>query len=126
MKILEEVEFINTYSFLYSSRPGTPASKLEKIEESILKKRLSIFQKFADEIKIKYKKSLINKKLLVLFENKMRGKNKFFGRDEFSNSVIVKSHENLVGKLEEISIIDGNQNTLFGVRKDQDKKEFAA
>ena len=75
---------------------------------------------------MKYKKSLINKKLLVLFENKVRGKDEYFGRDEFFNSVIVKSDENIVGKLEEINIIDGNQNTLFGVRKDQNKKEFAA
>ena len=126
LKLLQKVEYINSYSFLYSPRPGTPASKLEKIEESILKKRLIIFQKFAEEIKMKYKKSLINKKLLVLFENKVQGKNEFFGRDEFSNSVIVKSDENLVGKLEEIIITDGNQNTLFGVRKDQDHKEFAA
>ena len=60
------------------------------------------------------------------YRNRVRGKDEFFGRDEFYNSVIVKSDENLIGKLEEISIIDGNQNTLFGVRKDQDKKEFAA
>ena len=126
LKLLQKVEYINSYSFLYSPRPGTPASKLEKIEESILKKRLIIFQKFAEEIKMKYKKNLINKKLLVLFENKVKGRDEFFGRDEFSNSVIVKSGENLIGKLEEISIIDGNQNTLFGVRNDHDKKEFAA
>ena len=43
LKLLKEVEFINTYSFLYSPRPGTPASKLGEIEESILKKRLKIF-----------------------------------------------------------------------------------
>ena len=91
-----------------------------------MKKRLLIFQKFAGEIKMKYKKSLINKKLLVLFENKVKGKNEFFGRDEFSNSVIVKSDENLVGKIEKISIINGNQNTLFGVTKNQVRKEFAA
>ena len=126
LKLLKEVEFINTYSFLYSPRPGTPASKQGEIDESILKKRLIIFQKLAEEIKMKYKKSLINKKVLVLFENKVRGKDEFFGRDEFYNSVIVKSNENLIGKLEKISITDGNQNTLFGVRKDQDKKEFAA
>ena len=126
LKLLMEVEYINTYSFLYSPRPGTPASKLKNIEEGTLKKRLIVFQKLAEEIKMKYKKSLINKKLLVLFENKVKGKNEFFGRDEFSNSVIVKSDENLVGKIEEISIIDGNQNTLFGVRKYQDKKEYAA
>ncbi len=126
LKLLKEVEYINTYSYLYSPRPGTPASKLKKIEESVMKKRLLIFQKFAGEIKMKYKKSLINKELLVLFENKVKGKNEFFGRDEFSNSVIVKSDENLVGKIEKISIINGNQNTLFGVTKNQDRKEFAA
>ena len=99
---------------------------MTEIDYNLSKKRLTIFQKTAEKIKLKYKKSLFNKTTLVLFENKVKGKNEFFGRDEFSNSVIVKSDENLVGKLEEISIIDGNQNTLFGVRKDQDKKEFAA
>ena len=126
LSLLKEVEYINTYSFLYSSRPGTPASKLEEIEESILKKRLITFQKLAEEIKMKYKKSLINKKLLVLFENKVRGKDEYFGRDKFFNSIIVKSDENIIGKLEEIRITHGNQNTLFGVKKNQDKKEFAA
>ena len=65
--------------------------------------------------------------MLVLFENKISGKDKFFGRDEFSNSVIVKSNENLIGKLVEVNIIDGNQNTLFGaIDRKLDKKEFAA
>ena len=126
LNLLREVRFINTFSFIYSPRPGTPASKMEKIKESVLKKRLIIFQKIAEEIKLKYKKSLINKKSLVLFENKVNGKNEFFGRDEFSNSVIVKSHENLVGKIENINIFDGNRNTLFGTRVINDKGEFAA
>tara|TARA_B100001121_G_C18696327_1_gene625162 strand:- start:2990 stop:4345 length:1356 start_codon:yes stop_codon:yes gene_type:complete len=126
LNLLKEVEYINTFSFIFSPRPGTPAFKMKKIEENILKKRLVLFQKTAEEIKLKYKKSLLNKKSLVLFENKMKGKNEFFGRDEFSNSVIVKSHENLVGKIEYVNIIDGNQNTLFGTRLISDKGEFAA
>ena len=126
-KLLKEIEYINSYSFIYSPRPGTPAAKKDKINDSIAKKRLIEFQKVAKEIKTKYKKSLINKKLLVLFENKISGKDKFFGRDEFSNSVIVKSNENLIGKLVEVNIIDGNQNTLFGtIDRKLDKKEFAA
>ena len=32
---------------------------------------------------------------MVLFENKVKNKNEFFGRDEYSNSVIVKTSENL-------------------------------
>ena len=126
LKLLKEVEFINTYSFIYSPRPGTPAAKKDKIKENILKERLITFQKVAEEIKIKYKKKLINKKTLVLFENKVKGEDKFFGRDEFYNSVIVKSNKNLEGKIEEVTIINANQNTLFGVKKNLDQREFAA
>ena len=71
-------------------------------------------------------KKLINKKTLVLFENKVKGEDKFFGRDEFYNSVIVESNKNLKGKIEEVTIINANQNTLFGVKKILDQREFAA
>ena len=115
LKLLKEVEFINSYSFIFSPRPGTPASKMEKIDENLAKERLKIFQKSAGELKMKYRKELFNKKSSVLFENKIKGKeNEFFGRDEYLNSVIVKSQSDLIGKIEEVDILEGNQNTLYG------------
>ena len=39
---------------------------------------------------------------------------KYFGRDEYFNSVIVESDEDLIGQTKNITIVDGNQNTLFG------------
>ena len=127
LKLLKDINYINSYSFLYSPRPGTPASKMIREDETILKKWLIKFQKIANKIKSDYKNSLINKQLLVLFENKVIGKDAYFGRDEFLNSVIVKSSKNLVGDIENVKIINGNQNTLFGIIKGkQYKKEFAA
>ena len=127
LKLLKDIKYINSYSFIYSSRPGTPASKMKKDNENILKKRLTKFQKTAKKIKVDYKKSLIKKKLFVLFENKVKGKDEFFGRDEYSNGVIVKSTENLVGIIKRVEIIDSNQNTLFGVVEQKThKKQFAA
>ncbi len=128
LKLLKEVEFINSYSFIFSARPGTPAAKLKKIEESVAKTRLIEFQKLAENIKLKYKKSLINKKVTVLFENKMKNKkNEYFGRDEFSNSVIVRANQNLKGEMRKIKIISGNQNTLFGeIIEKKETREFAA
>ena len=114
LKLLKEVEFINTFSFIFSPRPGTPAFKMKKVDNSISKERLNIFQKKAEEIKLKYKKSLFNKKTYVLFENKMQNKKEFFGRDEYSNSVIINTSENLKGKIKEVFISGGNQNTLYG------------
>ena len=96
------------------------------MDREIAKERLIIFQKFADKIKIKYKKSLFEKKTSVLFENKV-GDNEFFGKDEYSNSVIVKSNVNLNGKIKKVLITNGNQNTLFGnILNGLDKKDFAA
>ena len=44
----------------------------------------------------------------------MQNKKEFFGRDEYSNSVIINTSENLKGKIKEVLISGGNQNTLYG------------
>ena len=127
LSLIKEVQFINTYSFIFSARPGTPAAIMPKVDSIVAKERLLIFQKKAEEIKINYKKKLFNKNSLVLFENKVAKKDEFFGRDEFSNAVIVKTNENLTGKVKEVKIINGNKNTLFGeIKRNYNKKEFAA
>ena len=114
LNLLKKVQFINSYSFIFSPRPGTPAFKMSQIDHNISKKRLLIFQKTAEEIKIKYKKSLFGKKLRVLFENRSGKTNQFFGRDEYANSVIAESDVNLKGEIKNVQIINGNHNTLFG------------
>ena len=114
LDLLKKVQFINSYSFIFSPRPGTPAFKMSQINHNISKKRLLIFQKTAEEIKIKYKKSLFGKKLRVLFENRSGKTNQFFGRDEYANSVIAESDVNLKGEIKNVQIINGNHNTLFG------------
>ena len=127
LQLIDKVEYINFYSFIYSPRPGTPAAKLKIIDETLAKERLSIFQKKAEEVKMRYRKNLFNKECSVLFENELKDRPGFFGKDEFSNSVIVKSSENLKGKIKKVSIINGNHNTLFGsISKKENKRDFAA
>jgi len=114
MKLMNDVKFINSYSFIYSARPGTPAFNLKKIDQEDTKTRLIQFQKLADKIKINYRKNLVNKITSTLFENKIKNEDKYFGRDEYSNSVIVQSDENLIGKIKDVKILKVNHNTLFG------------
>ena len=64
------------------------------------------FQKIADKIKAKYRINLINKISTVLFENKTKNENKYFGRDEYFNSVIVKSKVNLIGRIENVKVLE--------------------
>ena len=63
----------------------------------------------------------------VLFENKTKDQNKYFGRDECFNSVIVESDENLTGKIKDIKIMKVSQNTLYGkINSKWSQKDFAA
>ena len=112
-KLMQEVAFINSYSFLFSPRPGTPASDLKLVNDSVAKKRLLLFQNLAEKVKFNYKKSLINKTLKILFENKVE-KDKYFGRDEFQNSVIIKSKKDLIGLEKNIIVKEFSQQTIFG------------
>ena len=114
INLMKSIRFINSFSFVFSARPGTPAFNLDKIDQSEAKKKLISFQGIAEEIKVNYRGSLINKFSNVLFENKINNENEYFGRDEYLNSVIVKSNESLVGKLKKVKIKSGNHNTLYG------------
>ena len=40
LELVNEVKFINSYSFIYSRRPGTPASKINEVNKSVAKERL--------------------------------------------------------------------------------------
>ena len=116
IKLMKEVKFINTYSFVFSARPGTPAFNLTKINSKDAKERLITFQNLSEKIKINYKKNLINKTVTVLFENKINNGNNYFGRDEYFNPVVVKSNIDLSGKIKKVKIYNINQNTLFGIQ----------
>ena len=127
IELMKRVKFINSYSFIYSARPGTPAFNLKTIDKVVAKERLIIFQEISKKIKKDYRQSLLSKTTPVLFENKTKDGNKYFGRDEHYNSVIVESNENLTGKIKNTKITEINQNTLFGkINSKLIKEEFAA
>ena len=76
---------------------------------------------------MEYRKGLFKKKAQVLFENRLKDTDSFFGRDRLNNSVIVKSKENLIGEIRDVVIKDGNYNTLKGeIIKNEINREFAA
>ena len=63
----------------------------------------------------------------MLFENRTKEKDLYFGRDEFFNSVIVKSNYDLTGKVKNVKISSCNQNTLFGeLISNKNQKFYAA
>jgi tRNA-2-methylthio-N6-dimethylallyladenosine synthase len=126
LKLIEKVKFINSYSFIYSLRPGTPASKLENVDQDTAKKRLRTLQAILERNNSKYKERFLDKFTEVLFENKLDNQDKYFGRDKFLNSVIVQSSKNLTGQILNVKIDGFNHNSLFGTILSNEKRNFAA
>ena len=114
MDLVKKIEFINSYSFIFSARPGTPASKSQKIDSNVTKNRLKIIQNQLFNLQLNKNKELEEKKIEVLVENKLKNQNSFFGRTRKMTPVIFESTSCNSGDLIQVKIISSNQNNLFG------------
>ena len=114
LDLLKKIKFINSFSFIFSPRPGTKAAKLEMINKEITKERLIIIQKKLFNNQFELNQSMKNSLIEVLVENKLKNQNKYFGRNKYLSSVIFNGDENKIGKLIKVKIEECNQNSLFG------------
>ena len=114
LKLLEKIRFINSFSFIFSPRPGTVAANLDMVNKDSAKERLMIIQKKLFNNQIELNKSMENKYVEVLVENKLVEQEKLFGRNKFLTSVIFEGDEKYIGKIANVKINNSNQNTLFG------------
>ena len=112
--LIKKIKFINSFSFIFSPRPGTKASKLDIVDENIAKQRLTLVQEKLFNNQIDMNKSMENDIIDVLVENKMKKQNKFFGRNKYISPVIFDGVESYIGKIVKVKIQTSNQNTLFG------------
>ena len=123
MKLIEKIGFINSYSFIFSPRPGTVAADLDLVEMNKSRERLEIIQKKLFDSQLKKNKSLEKTVVNVLVENQMKDKKKLFGRTEFMTSVIFDGRLENIGKIVQVEITSSNQISLFGkIKKDYKKK----
>ena len=114
LELVKKIKFINSYSFIFSPRPGTKAAELKLIDNEISKERLKKIQKYLFNHQISMNRSFEKKSIEVLVENKIQGQSKLFGRNKYLNSVIFDGDENNIGKMLKVKIESSNQNSLFG------------
>jgi tRNA-2-methylthio-N6-dimethylallyladenosine synthase len=125
MELIEQVKFTNSYSFVFSPRPGTVAADLDLVDKNKSKKRLEIIQKKLFNNQIEKNKSLEGKIVNVLVENRMKDGIKLFGRTEYMTSVIFDGDLENIGKIVQVEITSSNQNSLFGKLKESYKQKVA-
>jgi tRNA-2-methylthio-N6-dimethylallyladenosine synthase len=114
LNLVKKIKFINSFSFIFSPRPGTKAANLDLINKEIAKERLLKIQEHLFKFQLNMNKSFIDKSIDVLVENQLSGQKKLFGRNQYMNAVIFEGNTNFIGKNVNIKIKHVNQNNLFG------------
>jgi tRNA-2-methylthio-N6-dimethylallyladenosine synthase len=125
LNLIKRIKFINSYSFIFSPRPGTIAADLELVDKKISIERLEKIQNLLFENQIKMNNSLENQNLNVLVENLTEDKTQVFGRSEYMTSVVFNGNKSDIGKIVQVKIKQSNRSTLFGEKINSTNQKVA-
>jgi len=117
IELVKKIGFINSYSFIFSPRPGTPAAskKLNNLTEN--EKRLKKLQNILENFQNENNKKYLQQNCEVLIENKLNNQEKYFGRTKHMTPVIFETDNCKIGELVNVKITSINQKNLFGIYK---------
>jgi len=122
--LINEIEFDQSFSFIYSKRPGTPAANLP--DEMLIddkKKRLNILQTRINQLAAKISQHMAGKTERVLVEGISRkDPNQLFGRTENNRIVNFTGQSEIIGNFADILITEALPNSLRGKMLTPSKK----
>lgn len=117
MKLIEEIGFDTSFSFIYSARPGTPAAELaDEVPESVKKQRLHILQARIAQQAQQISEAMVGTRQRILVTGyAKRDPGQLSGRTE-NNRVVNFSSQNtgLIGEFTEVEITAAYTNSLLG------------
>ena len=115
LDIVNEVKYIQAFSFKYSRRAGTPAAVMDnQIEEKVKKERLDILQTLLFSYQEAFNKSCVGKVLPVLLEQKGRHKGQLIGRTPYMQNLHIETNGDNINKIIEVEVTDATTNSLSG------------
>jgi tRNA-2-methylthio-N6-dimethylallyladenosine synthase len=115
LKLVDEIGFIQAYSFKYSPRPGTPAADLpDQIPETAKGARLAELQALLNAQQTAFNRSCEGRRMGVLLDRRGRRAGQLVGRSPYMQPVHVEAPESLLGALVELEIRSGGPNSLAG------------
>jgi len=117
MTLIEDVRFDGSFSFVYSSRPGTPAADLEETTPPAVKlERLARLQKRIQELAEEYSRAMVGTRQRVLVEGPSRkDAAELAGRTDNNRIVNFPGPARLVGRFVDVDVVHAHPHSLRGV-----------
>jgi len=117
MKLIAEVNYDISYSFIYSARPGTPAADMvDDVSEEEKKQRLYILQDRINQQVMQFSRQMVGTVQRILVEGTSRKSlMELSGRTENNRVVNFEGTPDMIGKFVDVEIVDVYANSLRGV-----------
>ena len=116
LKLIEEVGFDQSFSFLYSRRPGTPAASLpDEVPQEVKQRRLELVQQRFNEQARKISERMVGSRQRVLVERPAkRNKLELAGRTDNNRWVNFAGPGGLINRFADVDITEARPNSLRG------------
>ena len=115
LDLVKRVKFSNAFTFVYSKRNGTPASKMDgQIPEDVAKDRIMRLIALQNEIATEDASKFVSKTVRVLCEDYDEKKNLYQGRDNNGKMVYFKGIKNDLGSFVDVLITSNVGISLYG------------
>ena len=116
MKLIGEVNFDVSFSFIFSARPGTPATDMvDDVPEEDKKQRLYILQERINQQATAWSRRMLGTTQRILVEGTSRKSiMELSGRTENNRVVNFEGSPEMIGKFVDVEIVDVYTNSLRG------------
>lgn len=118
LDIVNQVKFIQAFSFKYSRRAGTPAAVMKnQVEEKIKKERLDILQDLLFSYQRKFNEASVGKVMPVLFDMKGRHAGQLIGRTPYMQNLHAELGKEFLNKIVNVKVTEATTNSLSGIKE---------
>ena len=114
MSLVDGIGFDQSFSFVYSARPGTPAAERAQVDPKEADDRLQRLQALLTRQQREVQDSMVGRELGVLFEKKGRFPGQMVGKSDYLHAVHVADCDAEIGDLRRVRIVSSGANSLAG------------
>ncbi len=126
LKLVRDVGFIQTYSFKYSARPGTPAAGMpNQVDDAVASERLQALQDLLSAQTEAFNKSCVGRTMPVLLDRTGRHPGQLLGRSPYMQPVHVNAPAELMNTIVDLRITAAHPLSMAGERIDAEERASA-
>lgn len=115
LRIIQDANYAQAYSFKYSPRPGTPAAADGlQIPEDVKSARLTALQQLLEAQQLAFNQGFIGRTVPVLFDRRGKRDGQLLGRSPHMQSVHALASDRLMGQIVDVRIDQAHVNSLGG------------